>query len=374
MGVSTAFYLSKDEGVKDGSVTVTILEANAIASGASGKAGGFLALDWHGPGTASLARLSFRLHQQLAQEFNGTETYGYGKLRSFNLSKSAQVPEDMAIHQFRPGPSRSGRKPPDTEWLKDFQVETLEVISEEMTTAQIIPGLFSKKLFEEAQAANVKLIIGKPISWNEEDNLLTISTPEGERNIPCNKLLITAGPWSARVVKQLFNLDVPVSNLPGHSIIVRPSAPLPAQAVFARIYGENMTLTPELWRRSNGLVYVAGENTGAPLPEGTADVEVDPAAIEKLVNASHQISSLLAQGTVVAEQLCYRPITRHGTPLLGLLKNGPGNTRAYLAAGHGPWGITLGPGTGKVMAELILRGYAISADISRLAPSQYLQQ
>lgn len=90
------------------------------------------------------------------------------------------------------------------------------------------------------------------------------------------------------------------------------------------------------------------------------------------------------------KQLCYRPITKHGSPLVGLLKDGPGNTKAFLAAGHGPWGITLGPGknflenvdvdvitidllgTGKVMAELILGGKVSSADISRLDPAQYL--
>lgn len=40
MGVCTAYYLSQDERVKTGSVSVSIIEANEIASGASGKAGG----------------------------------------------------------------------------------------------------------------------------------------------------------------------------------------------------------------------------------------------------------------------------------------------------------------------------------------------
>jgi len=40
MGVTTAFYLSRDARVQDGSVGVILVEANEIASGASGKAGG----------------------------------------------------------------------------------------------------------------------------------------------------------------------------------------------------------------------------------------------------------------------------------------------------------------------------------------------
>ena len=38
----------------------------------------------------------------------------------------------------------------------------------------------------------------------------------------------------------------------------------------------------------------------------------------------------------------------------------------YLNVGHGRDGITLGPGSGKVMSELIERGRSESADISGL--------
>ena len=42
IGVCAAFYLSRHELVKKGSVSVTLVEANEIASGASGKAGGLV--------------------------------------------------------------------------------------------------------------------------------------------------------------------------------------------------------------------------------------------------------------------------------------------------------------------------------------------
>jgi len=40
IGVCTAYYISQHARFKSGSVLVTIVEANHIASGASGKAGG----------------------------------------------------------------------------------------------------------------------------------------------------------------------------------------------------------------------------------------------------------------------------------------------------------------------------------------------
>lgn len=57
---------------------LTLLEASCeVAPGASGKAGGFLAADWHGEATASLAKLSFDLHRQLATEGGGAARWGY---------------------------------------------------------------------------------------------------------------------------------------------------------------------------------------------------------------------------------------------------------------------------------------------------------
>lgn len=47
-----------------------------------------------------------------------------------------------------------------------------------------------------------------------------------------------------------------------------------------------------------------------------------------------------------------RPCTSDGLPLIGASKN----PRVYIAGGHGMWGITLGPVTGKLLAEQITTG------------------
>lgn len=48
----------------------------------------------------------------------------------------------------------------------------------------------------------------------------------------------------------------------------------------------------------------------------------------------------------------------------------------YVSAGHGPWGITLAPGSGIVLSELILADLAgerahLSADIRGLDPHRF---
>jgi glycine/D-amino acid oxidase-like deaminating enzyme len=64
IGVAVAYYLSLR-----GAETV-VIERTGIANAASGKSGGFLALDWcDGSRLAALARRSFALHAELAEVY-----------------------------------------------------------------------------------------------------------------------------------------------------------------------------------------------------------------------------------------------------------------------------------------------------------------
>ena len=47
-----------------------------------------------------------------------------------------------------------------------------------------------------------------------------------------------------------------------------------------------------------------------------------------------------------------RPCTVDGLPLIGATKS----PRVFAAGGHGMWGITLGPVTGRLLAETMVRG------------------
>ena len=91
--------------------------------------------------------------------------------------------------------------------------------------------------------------------------------------------------------------------------------------------------------------YVAGENGGVPIVASAADADqlISPAKIDKLLNAAAALSSTLdlAEGAeVIRTQLCYRPTTPDGAPIISRLVQ-----NVWLACGHGPWGISLGPGT-----------------------------
>src|SRR4051794_18605766 len=76
IGASIAYFLGC-RGVQS-----IVIERTGVACAASGKSGGFLALDWcDGTPLAPLARRSFALHARLAAEIG--EDYGYRRLSTF---------------------------------------------------------------------------------------------------------------------------------------------------------------------------------------------------------------------------------------------------------------------------------------------------
>src|SRR6478672_8656858 len=76
IGASIAYFLSC-RGVK-----ATVIEGTGLACASSGKSGGFLALDWSdGSPLAPLARRSFALHAELAEEIAGD--WGYRRLDTY---------------------------------------------------------------------------------------------------------------------------------------------------------------------------------------------------------------------------------------------------------------------------------------------------
>lgn len=65
---------------------------------------------------------------------------------------------------------------------------------------------------------------------------------------------------------------------------------------------------------------------------------------------------------VEREGLCWRPVTKKGTPIISEI-NGEGGV--WIAAGHGAWGISLSLGTGCVLAEMV-EGRECSVDVKGL--------
>ena len=203
--------------------------------------------------------------------------------------------------------------------------------------------------------------------------------------IPCTRLIITAGAWTSSVYSTLFptsTLRIPISQLAGHSLVVKSPRwteeheSKGCDAVFTTM---RSGFSPEIFSRIGGEIYIAGLNDPSlPLPELATDAKIDQSSVEELKQVAKRL--LGQDGTdvsdlqVVREGLCFRPVTQRGNPImcripdekLGGIETKPGaDGGVYIAAGHGPWGISHSLGTGRVMAEMLER-QKTSANISAL--------
>ncbi|KAH9204969.1 FAD dependent oxidoreductase-domain-containing protein [Leptodontidium sp. 2 PMI_412] len=125
--------------------TVTVIEAEKLANGASGKAG-------------NLARLSFDLHDQLARDYNSAERWGY---RRFD-TESAQAYEEFANTSF-------------IAQVHPFQFTSSMAKLVEQRGARIIIGTVEKKVVSVAYVDKIIL---------EQYTLLAIT------------VVLAAGPWT----------------------------------------------------------------------------------------------------------------------------------------------------------------------------------
>jgi glycine/D-amino acid oxidase-like deaminating enzyme len=83
IGLSTAFHLSR----LDPTASITVLDSSPeLFACASGRAAGFLASNWFASPTASLGALSFRLHKELADEFDGESKWGYAPSVAYSIA------------------------------------------------------------------------------------------------------------------------------------------------------------------------------------------------------------------------------------------------------------------------------------------------
>jgi glycine/D-amino acid oxidase-like deaminating enzyme len=100
---------------------------------------------------------------------------------------------------------------------------------------------------------------------------------------------------------------------------------------------------------SFSLMTAAGRST---LGSTFLDDEPDPAAIAPvLVAHGSRFVGAIARARITATRRCARPLSFDGRPLVGAV---PWLDGLFVAAGHGPWGISTAPATARLVADLVL--------------------
>jgi len=343
IGAATAYFLAR-RGARP-----IVVERHEVAGSASGKSGGFLALDWcRGTALDRLARRSFALHAELAQAL--ANPWGYRRLTTY------------AGHAFATETAGGSRQP----WLSDAVTVTGKIGSPQ-TTAIVEPRAFTRGLIAAAQSLGAELRQGIVADLARRSNGAVAGVVlEGAGTVEGDVVVIAMGAWSVLATRWL---PLPaVYGYKGHSLVFKTGDAIPAEALFLEYQeASGEVLTPEVFARADGTVWACAVSSATPLPVDPAKVTPDDGAHDRLEALCRRISPALAAAPIVARQACFRPMTEDGLPLMGAV---PGVDGAYVASGHNVWGMLNAPATGEAMAELILEGAANHVDLAPFAPGR----
>ena len=322
------------------------MERTGLACAASGKSGGFLALNWcDGTPLQALARRSFALHARLADEID--DDWGYRRMTTY---------------------SGFGGVRPELERRLDWVAEEVALdrrLGTPETTAQVHPALYTKAMMRAAEGSGARLVTGE-VAGVEHTGATWRVAISGGSPLEGDAVVIAMGPWSILAARWLP--IPPVFGLKGHSLVFNTGAAIPADALFLEVQGQaGAAVSPEVFPRADGTTYVCGISSESPVPIDPADVRPDAGAIERLEAICRDIAPVLREAPILARQACYRPVTQDGLPLIGQIAGAPG---AYLATGHSVWGILNAPATGEAMAELIVEGAAKTVDLAAFDPGR----
>ena len=251
IGTSIAYFLSQ-RGIE-----AVVIERTGIANAASGKSGGFLALDWcDGSPAEALARRSFALHAELAERID--DEWGYRRLDTLGVVTSAR--RDVGFYRKLAAP----------DWLAGSAAVHARLGTAE-TTAQVDPAAFTGAMMRAALAGGARLTIGTVTGLVQGAAGALRGVVVDGQELAGDAVVIAMGPWSALASRWL---PLPaIYGLKGHSLVFRYApAPVP-HALFVELETEDGTLaSPEVFPRPDGTTYVCGLSSEAPLP-------VDPAAV-----------------------------------------------------------------------------------------------
>jgi glycine/D-amino acid oxidase-like deaminating enzyme len=177
--------------------------------------------DWHGPQTASLAQLSFRLHQEYADAHDGAKLWGYRRLDTLSVSANTRS-------------KGKGKVPEGLEWLRSDIVKGTKILGTKRTTAQVHPRLLTMRLVELAQAKGAKVILGQVNAIEQAlgsgpTAVVVLGRDGHSQTIPATDVIITAGPWSGDLAYKLLGKQlkkrVAIEGNRAHSVRTCVSSP-----------------------------------------------------------------------------------------------------------------------------------------------------
>ena len=350
VGCSVAYYLARE------GVSVTLLEREAIGSGASAHATGSLSLlgAEFSPGASfEMARASYSEFQQVVPELEAASGMDllYQRRPSLRLAlddEEADLIKSLMVWQ-QPHVSMH--------WIGAQEVRAIEP----RLSSSIIGAVYED---ESAQLDSYRLNLalargaelkGADLLYREVIGLVTSGTTvTGVRtaagDIHCAAVVVAAGTWS-RVFTPWLGFPVPVRPMKGERLLLNyPGEPL-SVLISSPKRGHMIS-------RADGFISV-GSTGGRDYDQKELfwseefDRQPTETARLELLRRALDVFPDLGRAELVQQLAGSRPLSPDSKPIIGPV---PGWKGVLLATGHTTKGIHLGPITGRIITDYVCCG------------------
>jgi len=175
--------------------------------------------------------------------------------------------------------------------------------------------------------------------------------------VAAGSVAIAGGAWSNAFGRQL-GCQIPVAPQRGQIIhLDLPGTDTSTWPIITAFRGHY--LVP--WSDSRVVVGATRETGSGFVPQTSA------VGVREVLDEALRVAPGLAEGSIGEIRVGLRPLTPDLLPVLGAV---PGVENIYLATGHGPTGLQLGPYSGRLIAAMML-GQAVDTDLSPFQVSRF---
>jgi D-hydroxyproline dehydrogenase subunit beta len=357
VGTASATFLAR------AGARVTLYERSAIAAGASGRNSGVIQHP-HDPVLASLYHASLAAYRELDIASGGTLALDPEPVGLLHVGRDLRVVEAISDAWLATYPATR------PEVVTGEELRRLEpTLADDLVACRlrigypVAPAAATLAFAAEAERAGAKIVIGQEARLVIGDGR-AVGVDVGGNLQPAGAVVVAAGPWTPAlvdpttawqpirpiwgVVAQVDLTEAPRHVLEEAGIDIEPGESKGNES-GAEAEGIEFSLVSAAGATSLGSTFLAREPHAAEF-------------VDRLRARGARYVPGLASAPLISVRSCARPVSRDGRPLVGAV---PWLDRTYVAAGHGPWGISTGPATARLIADLILGvGAAVPAALA----------
>ena len=199
------------------------------------------------------------------------------------------------------------------------------------------PGVYLQEIRHLIEKRGGSLFDGEKIITVEKANEKITRVQTDRHDFAPQEVVLAGGAWSPQFGKQV-GLSIPIQPAKGYSLTIKTTSPLPSQAL---LLGEKRVAITPLGDRMR----ITGR-----LELSRLDTTVGKGKIENITASVCDYLKIDPEWETLDTWAGLRPTTPDGVPII---ERSPIVRNLTIAAGHAMLGLSLGPGTGQLVAELV---------------------